>query len=222
MVGCSLLIHAKGVYMVCKVFLDVETLPPDRGDPLTRDRLAQDNEEEFRKLALDPAYGRLLCIGLIVEQDSTIQHRGVLGRNRHTNKFHLDEARTLRSFWRLLKGFDERRDLLIGFNLLDFDLHFICTRSVVKRVKPSFNVCFARFRSRPVFDVMWEFCHWRHRIKLDDVAKILGLESSKQDGIDGSAIYDLFLADRHQEIADYCMRDVDLVRAIYHRLKFLD
>jgi hypothetical protein len=208
--------------MVCKVFLDVETLPPDKGDPIIRDRLTPDDEEEFRKLALDPAYGRLLCIGLIVEQDSKIKHCGVLGRNRDTNRFHLDEARTLRSFWKLLNGFDERRDLLIGFNLLDFDLHFICTRSVVKRVRPSFNVCFARFRSHPVFDVMWEFCHWKHRIKLDDVAKILGLGSSKQNGIEGSSVYDLFLAGRHQEVADYCLRDVTLTRLIYHRMNFFD
>ena len=69
---------------------------------------------------------------------------------------------------------------------------------------------------------MWEFTHWRHRLKLDELAKILGMESSKQDGIDGSAVYDLFLSGRHQEIADYNMRDVELTRAIYRRMNFLD
>lgn len=208
--------------MFKKIYLDVETLPPEKDDPLIHDRTAQCSEEEFRKLSLNCEYGRLLCIGLIVEEDDEITLGGVIGRSRSTNEFHLDEVRMLRAFWKLVKDFDQRRDLFIGFNLLDFDLPFICTRSVIKRVKPSFNVCFARFRSHPIFDVMWEFCYWRHRIKLDDVAKILGLESSKQDGVDGSTVYDLFLAGRHQEIADYCLRDVDLIRQIYRRLKFLD
>ena len=118
--------------------------------------------------------------------------------------------------------FDERRDLLIGFNLLDFDLHYICTRSVIRRVRPSIDVCFARYRQRPVFDCMWAFTHWRHRIKLDDLARVLGLESPKQDGMDGSRVYDLFVEGRHQEIADYVMRDCECTRAIYRRLIFDD
>ncbi|HKG96348.1 MAG TPA: hypothetical protein VKA97_00940 [Pyrinomonadaceae bacterium] len=34
--------------------------------------------------------------------------------------FHLDEARTLRAFWKLLKGFNVRHDQIIGHNLFDF------------------------------------------------------------------------------------------------------
>lgn len=207
--------------MFKKIYLDVETLPPDKDDPLIKDCAAQSNEETFRKLALDGSYGRLLCIGLIVEENSRITLRGVIGRSRSTNRFHLDEARTLRSFWKLVEDFDYRRDLLIGFNLLDFDLPFICTRSVIKGVKPSFNVCFARFRSRPVYDVMWEFCHWRHRIALAEVAGILGLASSKQNGINGGTVYDMFLAGRHEEIASYCLADCTLTRSIYYRMNFM-
>jgi hypothetical protein len=205
-----------------RIYLDAETIPPDKDDPLILEKFSGCTGEEFRNLALNPEYGRLLCLGLIVEQDGLITHRGVLGRDRATKQFHLDEARTLRAFWKLISVFHQHQDLLIGFNLLDFDLHFLCTRSVIKRVRPSFDVCFARFRARPVFDVMWEFCHWKHRISLDELAKILGLKSSKQDGVNGGQVYDLFLAGRHEEIADYCMKDVDLTRAIYHRLNFLD
>lgn len=208
--------------MALKVYLDAETLPPDRSDPVAAEFLNSCTEEEFRQLSLNPQLGRILCIGVIVERDNQITQRGVIGRCRETGRFHLDEGRTLRAFWKLLRDFDPRRDLLIGFNLLDFDLHFICTRSVIRRVKPSLAVCFARYRAAPVFDCMWEFNHWRHRTKLDVLAKVLGLESSKQDGIDGSTVYDLFIHGRHQEIADYCMRDVELTRAIYHRLNFLD
>ncbi len=208
--------------MVMRVFLDVETLPPERDDSLVRGKFPNCSDEEFYGLALNPEYGRLLCVGVVLERDGVITSRGVLGRDRDTRLFHLDEARTLRGFWKLVSDFNHHRDLLIGFNLLDFDLHFICTRSVIRSVRPSIDVCFARYRSRPVFDVMWEFCHWRHRISLDDLAKILGLNSSKQNGINGGKVYDLFLAGCHEEIADYCMRDVELTRAAYRRLNFIE
>lgn len=208
--------------MVMRVFLDAETLPPESDDPLVREKYPDCTDEEFRALALNPEYGRLLCIGLIVERDGTVIHRGVLGRDRATKQFHLDEGRILRAFWKLLADFDPRRDLLIGFNVLDFDLHFLCVRSVIKRVRPSFNVCFARFRDHPVYDVMWEFCHWRHRISLDELARVMGLKSSKQDGVSGGQVYDLFLGGHHEEIADYCLRDVELTRVIYRRLNFID
>lgn len=206
-----------------KVYLDCETVPPDKTDPLVRDKVAQLSEEEYLKLALSSQWCRLLCIGLIIENDDgQIMHRGVLGRDRSTMRFHLDERRLLRSFWNLLKGFDERKDLLVGFNLLDYDLVVIVQHSILKNVKPTFEISFARYRSRPIFDVMWQFQFWRHRISLDEMAKVMGLPSSKQNGIDGSRVYELFLEGRHQEICDYCLADCDLTRALYNRINFID
>jgi hypothetical protein len=206
-----------------RVYLDCETLPPDKRDPLIRDKLSQLSDEEYRKLALNSQWCRLLCIGLIIEKDNgQIIHRGVLGRDRSTMRFHLDERRLLRSFWNLLKGFDEKRDLLIGFNLLDYDLVVIMQHSILRNVKPTFEISFARYRSRPVFDVMWQFQFWRHRISLDELAQVMGIQSSKQNGIDGSKVYDLFLEGRHQEICDYCLADCDLTRALYYKINFIE
>jgi hypothetical protein len=98
---------------------------------------------------------------------------------------------------------------------------FICQRSIIKRVAPTVNIPFARFRAKPISSVMWEFEHWRRHISLDQLAKVMGLESSKRSGLDGSRAYDYFLAGGHQEIADYCLRDVDMVREIFHRINFI-
>lgn len=68
--------------------------------------------------------------------------------------------------------------------------------------------------------------HWwnkwspRKFVSLDRLAKVLGLESSKGQGINGRLVYDRFCAGCHQEIADCCMRDVVLVREIYNRMMF--
>src|SRR5437763_7263718 len=212
--------------MVRRVFIDIETIPPDKSIPVTGllEEVAACSDEEFRRLALDGDYGRVLTIGLIVEHDSRVVHRGLLGRERQTMMFHLDEARTLRGFWKLLKGFNVSRDLVIRHNVFDFDLPFIYKRSVIQRVRPTVELSFARYRSQPIFDTMHHWNKWSPRkyVSLDRLARILGMESSKGQGIDGSRVYDKFCAGCHQEIAEYCMRDVDLVRAIYYRIVFPD
>jgi hypothetical protein len=223
-----------------RVFLDIETLPPDEAvrERITnevvrelKDRINDDEsgnlaalaDKRFREQALYGEYGRVLAIGLIVERDGEVKHQGLLGRDRDTMQFHLDEARTLRSFWNLLRAFDARRDLIIGHNLFDFDLPFLCKRSIINRVRPSTELCFARYRSQPIYDTMRQWDRWgRNCVGLSRLAEVLSLESSKQNGIDGSNVYDYYLAGRHDEIADYCLRDVQLVRAIYYRMNFLD
>lgn len=208
--------------MAKRIFLDIETIPPDKSAPHIREKTKNCSEEEYRKLALEPEYSRLLCIALIIEENDRVVHRGTLGRDKGTMKFHLDEARTLRAFWNLVRDFNVYRDLFIGWNILDFDLHTICMKSVIHQVKPSVELNFRRFvEDRGILDVMWCLENWRRRLSLDEAAKILGLESSKRDGINGSKVYDFFLEGRHQEICDYALRDTELTREIYYRLKFL-
>jgi hypothetical protein len=209
--------------MVTKVFLDIETLPPDRQASALISSPEPCADEEFRHLALNGDWGRVLTIGLILEKNGQELHRGLLGRERQTMMFHLDEARTLRAFWRLIKGFNVRRDFIIGHNIFDFDLLFLYKRSIIQRVRPTVNLSFARYRSQPIFDTMheWERWKWQRRyISLDQLARVLGLESSKQEGMDGSKVYDKFCAGCHDEIARYCMRDVELVRQVYNRMVF--
>lgn len=210
--------------MVRRIFVDIETLPPDKGSPPAGvlEELSSCSDEEFRRLALDGDFGRVLTIGVIVEEGDEIIHHGLLGRERQTMMFHLDEARTLRGFWKLLKGFNLSRDLIVGHNVFDFDLPFLYKRSVIQRVRPTVELPFTRYRSQPIFDTMHQWNKWSPRkfASLDRLAKVLGLESSKGRGIDGSLVYDRFCEGCHNEIADYCMRDVELVRAIYYRMSF--
>lgn len=212
--------------MFRRIFVDIETLPPDKSAPAISlpGEIAACSEEEFRRLALDGDFGRILTVGVIVEEGDDVIHRGLLGRERQTMMFHLDEARTLRGFWKLLTGFNISRDLIVGHNVFDFDLPFLYKRSVIQRVRPTVELPFTRYRSRPVFDTMHQWNKWSPRkfVSLDRLAKVLGLQSSKGQRIDGSLVYDRFCEGCHQEIADYCMRDVELVREIYYRMSFAE
>lgn len=225
--------------MALKVFTDIETLPPEEDmraqlSPIAVRKLlrkrsqkedcegAECTEEEFRALALHGEYGRVLSIGVIAEQDGEILHRGVLGRERQTMMFHLDEARTLRGFWKLLGNFSTRRDLIIGHNIHSFDLPFLIKRSLINRIKPSVQFQFIRYRNEPIYDTMMAWCSWNfgQYITLDLLAEVLKVGISKSEGIDGGLVYDRFCQGCHQEIADYCLRDVEVVRAIYYAIEY--
>lgn len=180
-------------------------------------------DEQFRLLALHAEYGRVLAIGVIAEDDWQVVHYGLLGRERSTGRFHLDERRTLRAFWKLFQGFSAGRDLVVGHNVLDFDLPFLYKRSRINRIHPGILFSFARYRSAPVYDTMREWAHWNPHaplMSLEQLAEVLGVGLAKTEGMDGGRVYDEFLAGNHDRVAAYCLRDVEIARAIYYRMVF--
>jgi hypothetical protein len=222
--------------MVKRIYLDIETLPPNEEDrrtitqatlrQLERRRRCGDvherdgrecSDKEFKRMALFGEYGRVACIGVIIEIDGVETLRGVFGRDRLTGQFHLDEARTLRSFWKFMHGFDLRRDLVIGHNIMDFDLPFLYKRSMINRVPATVRLSFARYRSAPIYDTMREWSHWdcKRYISLNDLARVLKIDMEKTEGMNGGLVYERFCAGCHTEIADYCLQDVEITRAIY-------
>lgn len=220
-----------------RIYLDIETLPPAeetktsllqglRQQKLTMqetindDDLAMMADEQYRTYALHGERGRILTIGLLIEENGVLLQQGGLGRDRETRQYHLDEARTLRAFWKLVADFNPSRDLFIGHNILDFDLPFIYKRSIIHQIKPTLHLPFRRFQCQPIFDTMWEWSCWRHRISLHDLAQALAVPSPKEAGVTGDNVYDLYQQGRHEEIAQYCMRDVLCVRAVFHRLRY--
>lgn len=210
--------------MAMRVFCDIETLPVEKEALAAYPKVCNCGEVEYRKLALTGEYGRVLTIGVIVEVDGKITARGCLGRDMATRSFHLQERRTLRAWWKLLRGFRTATDLIITFNGLSFDLPIIYKRSVINRVQPTVDLSFARYRSQPLFDVMQEWNKWdpRKHISLDELARILGLTSPKQNGMDGSKVYDRFCEGphTHEELAAYCMDDVRVLRLCWYRMMY--
>ena len=207
-----------------RVFCDVETLPPERELLARFPKVCGCGEEEYRKLALTGEYGRVLTIGVIVEVDGQVTQSGCLGRDRETRLFHLEERRTLQAWWRLLRSFRPDSDLIVTFNGISFDLPFLYKRSVINRVQPTVNLSFARYRSRPIFDVMHEWNKWdpKKYISLDELARLLGLQSPKEDGMDGSRVYDRFCEgpQAHEDLAAYCMADVRVLRQCWYRMTY--
>ena len=202
-----------------KLFLDIETLPApeDQVDLIkgfwqdsrkknktTEQAGVNDFDTFFRNTSFQGEFGRIFCIGYAIDDQKTASFSG-------------DEAEILRQFWDLAKG----ADLFIGHNVFDFDLKFIYKRSIILGVKPSRELNFARYRHDPIFDTMFEWEKWSGRgVGLHRLSLALGLASPKEEGIDGSKVYDHFLAGKGDDIIKYCMRDVEATRAVYKKMTF--
>ncbi len=189
------------------LFIDIETVPTEHGFKHGKPRGPEESEEQYlKRLSLSALTARVLCLGYAFEPPVGAPAQVFSG----------DEPEILREFWALAGSVD----LFVGHNVLDFDLRFVCQRSIIHRIKPSREIPFARFRNAPIYDTMHEWTKWgREGVKLDSLALALDLPSPK-DGMDGSKVYPAFVAGRLGEIYDFCRGDVETVRLVYRRLKF--
>jgi len=201
-----------------KLFLDIETLPAS-GEQM---QIIKDFFEEYQKkagkktkeMSFDEFYrntsftgefGRIFCIGYAIDDQSV-------------NCLSGDEKKILEDFWQIAKS----AELFIGHNVMEFDLRFIYKRSIIHRIKPTQELSFARYRNFPIFDTMKEWEKWGSTgASLHRLALALGIQSPKNGGIDGSKVYDFFLAGETEKIIEYCKRDVETTREIYKRITFL-
>jgi hypothetical protein len=214
------LVNLGGNHMRRTITIDIETLPALEiiGNGLS----APETAEDHLKTALNGDFGQILCIGYIDEDQYGRIESGVLGWDEQDDRFINDERNTLTRFWELMRGFRPDRDRIVGHNIFDFDLKFILKRSVVHGVRPGVELSFARYRNHPIYDTMMEWERWsfNSRISLDKLARVLNLPSSKEQGVDGNQVYELYLAGDYRAIHDYCLRDVALTRRIYKRMNF--
>lgn len=187
------------------IFIDIETLPAlnlsASGSPPVR---PASTDENHLKTALNGDFGRLLCIGFIDEFPRCEIERGVVGWDAQQGAFHGDERIILTEFWLRMKTFRPNIDRIVGHNIYDFDLKFILKRSIIHGARPTVDLSFARYRNQPIFDTMHEWERWSYGSKagLETLARALGFESSKQNGVNGSQIYSLFETGEHRAIHD--------------------
>ena len=152
------------------ITIDIETLPIDA--PF-ESKLFWETEEEFRKTACDANLGRILCIGYSEQNEfGAITQHGCFGWRETTKDFEPDEQIILAEFWQFLRGFDTTRDLIIGHNIMDFDLPFIMQRSIIRDVRSTVDFYFGKYREAPIFDTMrvWDCWKWGGSTSLKKLA----------------------------------------------------
>lgn len=225
--------------MARAIFIDIETIPSQRGGVVERlsksiktpnitktgkyknaDDIAKWEAEEkilevkelYRKTALNSALGEIISIAWAIDDDP-IQTvcRGIDESERDL----------LKDFYFLLsneiKGF---RPVWIGHAISTFDLRFIWHRSIINEVEPSFHIPYdAKPWDGIVFDTKFEWSGSKDSISQDDLCFALGIEGKPND-IDGSKIWDFVKAGEIERVVKYNMDDVNKVRQIYKRMTF--
>ena len=197
-----------------RLFFDIETIPSAEehreihNEILRKKSNGKTDIEIHEDTSFEGTFGRICCIGVIKEDERGIMQKEV---------FSGTEKEILTKFWQVAAGVHR----FIGHNIWGFDLPFIYKRSVIHNVKPRLDISFARYRNTPIYDTLqeWELWNFGKSQKLDTLAKVLGLPSSKDD-MDGSMVWQSYKDGRLDEICKYCMKDVELTRKVYYKMTF--
>jgi predicted PolB exonuclease-like 3'-5' exonuclease len=196
------------------LFFDIETIPGADEEKeahleiLRKKNKGKSDDEIHANTSFDGTFGRICCIGVIKEID---------GKEVQKEVFSGDEKEILTAFWKIASDVNR----FIGHNIWAFDLPFIYQRSIINGVKPRMDISFARYRDLPIYDTMlqWSLWNFDKSQKLDTLAKVLGLPTSK-DEMDGSLVWPYYQEGKMDEICKYCMKDVELTRQVYKKMTF--
>ena len=224
-----------------RIFIDIETLPTTeenrpfverklqksffkRGLNFSEAEFVTHAEVAFQETALQGSLGKLLCVGLAIDNNGKAEKPCVCGQDKNTGEFHRDEAKTLTQFWNHLDriGFDPNCDLIIGHNILGFDLPFLYHRSMICGVKPTKKLLAEKYWESPVYDTMtkWQMGKFRDFVGLEELALAFSLACPKKGEVHGANLLESFLAGKHEEIREYCLKDVLCVRELYYKMTY--
>jgi len=162
--------------------------------------------EQWLRTALDWRYARICCIGVIVEIGHDVQERTVIMLDEHGERKMLGELDAILVQY--------APDTIVGHNIVGFDLprlHIAAARTLPSLAR---RLCEYRGHRHAVQDTM-RLAMGAERCRLGDLATALGLEGKSGDG---SQVWDMWLAGSRDEIAAYCLQDVEVTRAVYRAL----
>lgn len=158
------------------------------------------------KAALSALSGRIVCICLLLDDGCMIREIAIASE---------DERQIIGEFWAAIRP----TDVLVGHNLLEFDLAFIRQRSWVLGIRPSRAIDERRFYTRDVIDTLELWANWGHKkgATLNALATVLGCGGKTADGSSVARWW----ADRDLDaITSYCREDVRLAYRVYCRLTY--
>lgn len=164
---------------------------------------------EVKKIkALDAFLSRVICIGMYFPLSG--QKYAITDPN---------EKIILQKFWADIKDFQGH---FISFNGVKFDVPYILKRSMVHGILPT-NKSFLSYTKYdpfpPHFDVMLQIPGRESFIGLKATCDALGVPSPKEGAIRAENVAEAYAQGRIQEIAEYCLRDIQSTYEIYKKVK---
>jgi uncharacterized protein YprB with RNaseH-like and TPR domain len=217
------------------LLLDIETTPAApslehlSGDmqQLWRDKNAKtlpvsSNEEIawFDKAGIYAEFGKIICVsvGFFSIENNRYQLR-------LKSFYGDDEKELLKDFLELIARFHTKhpRFQFAGHNIREFDIPFICRRSVIHHLSLPQPLQLHGFKpwEVPMLDTLhlWRFGDNRYYISLKLLTAVMGIATPKDD-IDGSMVGKVYWEEKDLErIVTYCQKDVLAVAQLLLKFK---
>lgn len=179
------------------------------------------DEQSFReKAGIYAEFGKIICIsvGRFADKDDIWT---LVVKNYYDN----EEATLLKNFLEDIAKFEQKKSIIFcGHNIKEFDLPYICRRSLTKglNLPRSLNLSGVKSWNNPHCDTLelWRFGDYKHYVSLDLLAAIFDVPSSKTE-IDGSMVSDVYWNREGglDDIVKYCAADVFTTAQILMKLK---
>jgi 3'-5' exonuclease len=173
------------------------------------DKDSDDYAATYQKYAgIYAEFGKIVCIslGYFIDKELTeFRVKSCFGDN---------EAEIITEVYSIFnKFFKDNTFFLAGHNIKEFDVPYMCRRSLINKIDLSFF--FKDMQNRkpwdnPLVDTLhiWRFGDYKSYISLELLATILSVPTPKDD-IDGSKVGEVYWQERNVErIAAYCGKDV--------------
>ncbi len=174
------------------VILDTETCP------VKLEKYLELNETDRKKL-LNPIDSRLVAIGLRYNAKTVI----IQDKN---------EKIMLEEFWNELKTARKNKSKIVGFNIKDFDLPFLVTRSFINNVK------IESFIIKDVIDLREKVSAFRYgqtRGKLKEFGEFMGIELHEMDG---SKVAEECIKGNFEKLKEYLKKDLEITEQMLKRI----
>ena len=228
-----------------KLFIDIETIPSQRDDAreLVRDSIKPPAtlkkpesiaawwaneadaavEEAYRRQALDGGLaGEIISIAVVTDNDREwVRCR----RECEPEAELLEELGSQVEAWidqdarAVADGFNFAQDPFLIAHNADFDIGFLWRRCIVNGVRLPFKVPGPMARAGQQYgDTMQAWAGFGQRVSLDALCRALGIRSPKGNGMDGSQVFDAWLASKYAEIEQYNLADAAAVAEVWNRL----
>ena len=180
-----------------------------------RENRDSEGEAAWLKTSFDGGMGHAVCIGFAVDDGPALSY----SVSDYTSRE--EEARNLSAFFAELGRIGQC--VLVGHNVIGFDLPFLWKRCMVLGVKPPFwfprNP--SKYSSEKVRDTMllWDQ-EQRAGGSMDRLCKLLGIPG--KGDISGADVWPMVKAGDIEGVADYCRGDVERTRSMFKRMTFAE
>lgn len=175
-------------------------------------------KEVYRQTAaLFPEFGKVACVSLGFVMKG--------GKTKFESFYGTDEIDILKKVRDIFNKIDSIGFDLCGQNIKNFDIPFLAKRFVINGLNPP--TIFPKHDTKPwemkVLDTkeIWSFGGKYGLSSLDLICMSLKVDSPKNGDVKGDNVNKNFWVDNHEEIKDYCEKDVKALIDIIKKLNTL-